>query len=283
MPKFQRRSMTPEGNTNKLLFLLSNETLFFFFKSRKKWPPRNNQVERGQKGRCAPTVCGLHSISILFLFFLLLPKKRTFQFFCPFSSFFRCSSSRDSRSLLFVHRQHLPAQIKTFAAVGLGGRGGESGGGAPPLHRTSGPSAHSTLLEHFSSKKKKMSYYEEHSLSHVYILWRNQHWWKLQRRDNRPSQLAAAASVAIAVIRRFSTFFLFFIPFKSKEENRRLRPNFPIDWIPSLIRRRSLWIFFSSWNPSSCVAIVGCISHFECRLVWQRTTICYCTDPFRKL
>ena len=151
MPKFQRRSMTPEGNTNKLLFLFSNETLFFFFfKSRKKWPPRNNQVERGQKGRCAPTVCGLHSISILFLFFLLLPKKRTFQFFCPFSSFFRCSSSRDSRSLLFVHRQHLPAQIKTFAAVGLG-----SGGGAPPLHRTSGPSAHSTLLEHFSSKKKK--------------------------------------------------------------------------------------------------------------------------------
>ena len=125
MPKFQRRSMTPEGNTNKLLFLFSNETLFFFFfKSRKKWPPRNNQVERGQKGRCAPTVCGLHSISILFLFFLLLPKKRTFQFFCPFSSFFRCSSSRDSRSLLFVHRQHLPAQIKTFAAVGLGGRGG---------------------------------------------------------------------------------------------------------------------------------------------------------------
>ena len=29
MPKFQRRSMTPEGNTNKLLFLFSNETLFF--------------------------------------------------------------------------------------------------------------------------------------------------------------------------------------------------------------------------------------------------------------
>ena len=30
MPKFQRRSMTPEGNTNKLLFLFSNETLFSF-------------------------------------------------------------------------------------------------------------------------------------------------------------------------------------------------------------------------------------------------------------
>ena len=216
-----------KGTRTSCFFSFQMKRFFSFFKSRKKWPPRNNQVERGQKGRCAPTVCGLHSISILFLFFLLLPKKRTFQFFCPFSSFFRCSSSRDSRSLLFVHLQHLPAQIKTFVAVGLGG-GGESGGGAPPLHRTSGPSAHSTLLEHFSSKKKKMSYYEEHSLSHVYILWRNQHWWKLQRRDNRPSQLAAAASVAIAVIRRFSTFFYFLFHSNQKRKTGDYVPTFQL-------------------------------------------------------
>ena len=141
MPKFQRRSMTPEGNTNKLLFLFSNETLFFFFfKSRKKWPPRNNQVERGQKGRCAPTVCGLHSISILFLFFLLLlllPKKEPFNSSAPFLlSFVAPPPATQGRSSLCI-ASTFQRRSRRLQQLVWGGGGGKAAGEL--LHCTEHP------------------------------------------------------------------------------------------------------------------------------------------------
>ena len=109
-----------------------------------------------------------------------------------------------------------------------------------------------------------MSYYEEHSLSHVYILWRNQHWWKLQRRDNRPSQLAAAASVAIAVIRRFSTFFFIFYSIQIKRGKPAITSQLS-NWLNPESHKKKVFVDFFFFMKS--VQLCGdCWLHFALRV-----------------